>query len=284
MLIVVLVSFFISVFVVSRINRISYTAQHIIDTGDLSQRISVDSNWDDLSDLARTLNNFLERIESLMQGVRDVSDSIAHDLRTPLTRLRNQLENARRSPLNTLDITTLLSEADNMLETFNALLRISNIEKGKRHQAFSPVELAVILHDVIELYEPLAEEKNISINVSYAEASSIMGDRDLLFQLFANVLDNAIKFSPPEGTISIATIDKGKKLQITIADQGIGIPKTESEKVFNRFYRTEKSRNTLGNGLGLSLVKAIVEVHSGSATLHNNNPGLKIAITFEHYQ
>ncbi len=284
MLIVVLVSFFISVFVVGRINTIANTAQQIMDTGDLSQRISVDTNWDDLSNLAHTLNALLGRVESLMQGIRDVSDSIAHDLRTPLTRLRNQLEAAREKPLDQKAVDALLMEADHLLATFNALLRISNIEKGKRHQAFEEVDLQIVLQDVVELYEPLAEEKQIAIETAYKECPHISGDRDLLFQLFANLLDNAIKFSP-EGSPVTITLDQIKgNLRITISDRGIGIAEEEKEKVFERFYRSDKSRHTEGSGLGLSLAKAALELHKGTISLSNNTPGLRIEILFPHYQ
>lgn len=284
MLIVVLVSFFISFFVVGRINIIAQTAKQIMETGDLSRRISIDTKWDDLSDLAQTLNALLNQIESLMQGIRDVSDNIAHDLRTPLTRLRHQLEEAKNAPPEEHDINALLAEADHLLATFNALLRISNIEKGKRHQAFAPVDLQVVLRDVIELYEPLAEEKNIALEASYQQVPTLSGDRDLLFQLFANLIDNAIKFAPKTSAVTIAIFSTDGNPHIVIADQGVGVAASEREKVFDRFYRADKSRHTVGNGLGLSLVKAVAELHHGSITLSDNDPGLKIDITFSHYQ
>lgn len=276
MLIVVLVSFLISAFVVSRINRIATIAQHIMDTGDLSQRISVDSNWDDLSNLAHTLNMLLTRIESLLQDIRDVSDNIAHDLRTPLTRLRNRLEAMHNSRPSGADIQTLVDEADQLLATFHVLLRIANLEKGKRHQPFAPVALHVLLRDVIEFYEPLLEEKNLLIDCQLTQPLSIMGDADLLFQLCINLMDNAIKFSPTGGTISIRLQQQQQQACITIADEGIGIDDAEKTKVFDRFYRSDKSRHTAGTGLGLSLAKAALELHHGTIVLHDNMPGLLV--------
>lgn len=279
MLIVVLVSFFISVFVVQRINVIADTARHIMETGDLSRRILVDGNWDDLSHLSQTLNALLARVEALMEGIRDVSDSIAHDLRTPLTRLRTHIEEAKEGDASAVDMDRLLIETDQMLNTFNALLRISNIEKGKRHQSFARVDLQAILCDVIELYEPLADEKHIQFEQIIDKVPALSADRDLLFQLCANLLDNAVKFSPEKSTVSISLSKAGNYIRMVIADQGPGIAPDEYDKVFDRFYRADKSRHTSGNGLGLSLVKAIVEQHAGDITLSDNQPGLRIVIT-----
>lgn len=273
MFIVIFVSFAISGFVVSRINRIASTAQSIMDTGDLSQRLPIDSTWDDLSNLARVLNRFLDRIEELLFGIRTVADNIAHDLRTPLTRLRNRLEK-----LDHGDSENLVAEADHLLDTFNALLRISNIETGKRHSAFETVALRTVMQDVVDLYEPLAEEKNVTLDVSLAP-QDMTGDRDLLFQAFANLLDNAVKFTPDGGNISIALRDGP---EIVIADTGPGIPEHDRKRVFERFYRGEASRTTQGSGLGLSLVAAVVELHRGRIALEDNAPGLKIRIGFKH--
>lgn len=282
MLLVVLISFFLSTFVVTRINKITNIAKEIMYTGDLSRRITVDSHWDDLSYLALTLNDLLAKIESLMQGIRDVSDNIAHDLRTPLTRLRGHLESFHRKQLTGNDIKTLLNEADAILNTFNSLLRIANIEKGKRIQAFESQKLAPILEDVVELYEPLAEVKNITIISTIDDSIALIGDRDLLFQMFANVIDNAIKFSSQNGIVTlIAEKHKKKAFTITIADDGVGISDKEKEKVFHRFYRSDKSRFTEGSGLGLSMVKAVAELHGAAISLHDNNPGLRIEFRFK---
>ena len=278
MLVVVLVSFLISTFVVSRINIIANTAKQIMDTGDLSCRISIRSNWDDLSNLAQVLNELLARIEVLMQGIRDVSDNIAHDLRTPLTRLRNTLEHARKQRYGVVDFDALQAEADHLLATFNSLLRIANIEKGRRSQIFEPVNLELLLSDVVDLYDPLAEEKNIRIDADYASVSGFKGDKDLLFQLFANLLDNAIKFSPPDSAVAIHLVDDRNRSRITIADHGIGIADSDKGRVFDRFYRADSSRHVAGNGLGLSLAKAVVELHRGEIKLSDNGPGLRIDV------
>ena len=278
MLTVICVSFLTSYFVVSRINRIGDTARKIIETGDLSRRVQIDSSWDDLSNLGEALNVLLERIDELMKGIRDVADNIAHDLRTPLTRLRNQIEALRENSTEKMEIDNLLAETDGLLNTFSALLRIANIEKGKRHQNFETLALQPLLNDVVELYEPVAEDKEITLNVTLNAKYQFQGDRDLLFQLFANLLDNAIKFSPKNSAIEIALSVKRKQAQVIIADSGIGINKDELDKVFNRFYRSERSRHETGSGLGLSLVKAVLDLHKATITLEDNQPGLRVII------
>lgn len=281
MLAVIFVSFFISSFVVSRINMIAGTAKTIIDTGDLSARISINSSWDDLSNLAQVLNNLLDRIESLMFGIRDVSDSIAHDLRTPLTRLRNHLEDIKKTSDYPEDIETIIREADDILNTFNALLRIANIEKSARHQKFSTVNIRTIVTDIIELYEPLAEQSNISIQYDLNKDIEAQGDKDLLFQAIANVIDNAIKFSPNNSTVSVVVNNDQNGTVLEISDQGVGIESQDRERVFDRFYRGEQSRTTAGNGLGLSLVKAICDLHHITIMLDDNVPGLRVSFIFK---
>jgi signal transduction histidine kinase len=284
MSVVVLVSFVISLFVVSRINTIASTAREIMDTGDLSRRISIDTNWDDLSNLAQVLNGFLARVESLMDGIREVSNNIAHDLRTPLTHLRNQIEELKSKAATDADIDALLAESDQILAIFHSLLRIANIEKSKRHQAFEDVNLSALLQDVAELYEPVAEEKNIRLMLRQEDRKIIKGDRHLLFQMLANILGNAIKFSPPDGEVSVKINDDKSGVSILIDDHGPGISASEKEAVFRRFYRGDASRSTEGNGLGLSLVKAIVDLHQGSIALEDNHPGLRVRVTLQTYQ
>ena len=284
MLAVVLVSFAISYFVVTRINRIANTACSITETGDLSQRISIDSGWDDLSNLSQVLNDFLAQIEGLMTGIREVSNNIAHDLRTPLTGLRSDIESLKGKPVTDEQLDALLAEADRILAVFQSLLRITNIEKGKRHHAFARVNLSTVLNDVIELYEPVAEENNITLRHDIHEGLAVKGDADLLFQLFANVLDNAIKFSPPHSEVLVAA-QPGKEMAIiTIEDCGPGIADSEKEQVFRHFYRGDASRATPGNGLGLSLVKAVIEQHRGRIVLEDGTPGLHVRINLQPYQ
>jgi signal transduction histidine kinase len=272
---VVFISFFISMFVVTRINKIANTAKDIMNTGDLSRRIDIDSNWDDLSYLAKILNDFLTEIELLMQGIRDVSDNIAHDLRTPISRLRGELESLKNKKLSAQDIDILVSETDSILNIFNSLLRIANIEKNTQKQYFKKLDISHILNDVIDLYEPLADEKTITIQKDI-QPFIILADCDLLFQMFANILDNAIKFSSQGGYIAI----KSQNNKVVISDSGIGIPQAELIHVFDRFYRSDKSRNTKGTGLGLSMVKAIANLHEIKIKLKKNNPGLKVELSF----
>jgi signal transduction histidine kinase len=268
----------ISLFVVNRINMIGATAREIIDTGDLSRRISVDSSWDDLSNLAQVLNGFLARVESLMEGIRSVSDNIAHDLRTPLTHLRHQIEELKSQPVTDVEIDALLAESDQILAIFHSLLRIANIEKGKRHQAFEEVNLSELLQDVTELYEPLAEEKYIPLLLTQEDRIMVKGDRHLLFQLFANLLSNAIKFSPPESEVTVSIQKERGRASIVVSDHGYGINAAEKEAVFQRFYRGDTSRSSEGNGLGLSLVKAVVDLHQGAIMLEDNHPGLRVRV------
>ncbi len=281
---VVLVSFGISHFVVSRINRIAKTALNIMETGDLSQRISIDSGWDDLSNLSMVLNGFLEKIEDLMSGIREVSNNIAHDLRAPLTGLRSDIEALKGQKIDDHRIDALLAEADRILSVFHALLRIANIEKGKRSQLMGDVNLGKVIRDVADLYEPLAEEKDIRLEITSSSDVTLRGDSDLLFQLFANILDNAIKFSPQGSVIRLRAEIQKDQIIAFVEDQGAGIPDHEKEKVFKHFYRGDASRSAPGNGLGLSLVKAVVEQHHAQITLEDAQPGLRVKIAFQPYQ
>jgi len=280
MAMVILVSYLISFFVVSRTNRIAQTAREIMETGNLSQRIEVDSRWDDLSYVSTVLNTFLERNQDLVESIKRVSDNIAHDLRTPLTRLRNNLETLKRKSEGAAAAETeaLIADADHLLGTFNALLRIARIETAQQRH-FAPVQLDNILRDVVELYEPVAEQKGIKISLS-ATDTAYVGDKNLLFQAFANVTDNAIKFGPERSAIDITLSHDGPAIVCTVRDHGVGVPEAERDKVFRRFYRGEQSRATIGNGLGLSLVQAVVVLHGGRIKLEDANPGLLIKITF----
>lgn len=283
MLTVVLVSFGISHFVVSRINRISAIAQNIVDTGNLSQRLSIDSHWDDLSNLSEVLNGFLDKIENLMNSVREVSNNIAHDLRTPLSGLRSDIEALKNKPISNQQIESLLTDADRILSIFQALLRIANIEKGMRGDTMRQVNLEKLIRDVHDLYEPVAEEKNISIEITASKAF-IKGDIDLLFQLFTNILDNAIKFSPNGSTIRLQVFQDKFYVVAMIEDQGPGIPDIEKEKVFQHFYRSDSSRSTPGNGLGLSLARAIAKQHQAHVALEDAFPGLRARVVFKPYE
>lgn len=284
MLAVVLVSFAISYFVVSRINRIAVTANDIVATNDLSRRIAIDTQWDDLSNLAQLLNSFLSQTEALMIGVREVSNNIAHDLRTPLAGLRSDIESLKGTQVQDHQLDALIAETDKMMRVFQSLLRITNIEQGRRYLAFGAVDMIAVLKDVMELYEPLAEEKGGSFKTILPHPVLVRGDADLLFQLFANLLDNAVKFSPPDALIEISVRAERGQVHVNIADQGPGIPDEDKDKVFKHFYRGDASRSTEGNGLGLSLVKAVVEQHQGRITLEDGDPGLRVHVVLQPYQ
>ncbi len=280
---VILTSYIISQFVVKGTNRIAVTAQKIMDTGDLSRRIELSSKWDDLGYMTNILNKCFDQIEHLMDGISHVSDNIAHDLKTPLTRLRNDLEDFKKEADQSENTKLhahadkLISEADHLLNTFNALLRIARIEAGKQKTKFSPVSLKNVIDDALDLYDPLAEDKNIVVTKDISEMV-INGDKDLLFQLFANLIDNAIKFTPEQGTVDMKASISKESIIFTIADSGVGVPEDDKNKIFDRFYRSDKSRHTPGSGLGLSMVKAIVELHRGTIEFEDNNPGTKVKV------
>jgi signal transduction histidine kinase len=285
MLAVIGTSFFISNYVVALINNIATTSRQIMTTGDLSRRIEINTKWDDLGNLAAILNEMLSRIEYLMNGVRRVSDNIAHDLRTPLSRLRNRIEELdmhlqkKGESEEHVFAENLIREADRLLLTFNALLRIANIESGKRHSEFADIELDELIQDVVDFYQPLAEDKGVAIE-SRLEACKLRCDRDLLFQVVANLLDNAVKFSPADTVIEVALFAGSSNPVLSVRDHGPGIPEEDKPQVFDRFFRTEESRNSPGNGLGLSLVAAVVELHGANIELRDASPGLEVLIRF----
>jgi len=252
--------------------------------GDPGQRLQVAGEKGYIRALATVMNQMLEQMETLMQGVRRVSDNIAHDLRTPLTRMRNNLSQLRnrlgRQEAGQLD--RIIEECDDLLSSFNALLRISALESGSRLAGGHDVELGALLRDVVELYEPLAQDREIELVLDAPQLQLCKGEADLLFQMFANILDNAIKYTLPGGQIRVqlgpAAADTGHSVRIT--DSGPGIPMGERKNVFRRFYRVESSRTEQpGHGLGLSLVQAIAQYHHGSVELASNNPGLQVRVT-----
>lgn len=262
-----------------RIDTINRTSRQII-RGDLTRRIPRPKQSDEITQLIDNLNEMLDQIEHLVQGVRRVSDNIAHDLRTPLTRLKQQLEQLGRcSEGKGAELSQqCVEEADQMLATFSALLRIAQLENRGRDLRFSRVELGQIVHDVAELYEPLAQQKHQTIAVINEQGQPLSLDRDLIFQALANLLDNSVKYSPPGGKIEIGCSREGNKGRLWVKDEGPGIAPAEHEKVMQRFYRGEPARNTPGNGLGLSLVDAIVRLHDGAVIIRDCRPGLRVLI------
>ena len=267
--------------VTTRIESINRTSRRIME-GELSERIESHGSGDEFDELVTNLNAMLARIETLMDDVRRVSDNVAHDLRTPLGRLRTRLEQLRDAGGD--DATAALaqaalSEADQMLATFNALLRIARIETRQRRHAFERVDLATIGDDVADLYAPVAESRGITFR-HCGIAAPVDGDADLLFQSLANLLDNAMKYTPEDGTVTLHVTSDDDSVSVVVADSGPGVPPEEREAVLRRFYRLEPARSAPGSGLGLSLVAAVAQLHEAVLTLEDNAPGLVVRLRF----
>lgn len=264
-----------------RIEEINRTTRSIMD-GDLSQRVPTRSGGDEMDQLAVNLNAMLDRNQLLMESLKQVSNDIAHDLRTPLSRLRHRFEAAR--PKTEADweflIEQSIAEIDAILDTFSALLRIGQIESGARHAAFSDMDLAQIVSAVAEAYVPVAEDRGQQLQVVVNSAPAIRGDRELLTQMAANLIENAINHCPAGVVITVEVGQDAAVPVLCIADTGPGIPAAEREKVLRRFYRLEASRTTPGSGLGLALVKAIAELHGATVELSDNRPGLRVTVRF----
>jgi signal transduction histidine kinase len=256
---------------VAKINRT--TAQII--AGDLSRRVPTSGGRDEYDELANNVNAMLDKIEQLLEGIRHVGDSIAHDLRGPLTRLGNQLEKlADEEQPSPEGLALCAAQAEALLRTFNALLRISRVESGAYRSAFARLDLADVVRSVCELYRAAAEERGITLTDHIAESAHVFGDRELLAQALTNLLDNAIKYTPDHGRIDVRLTMLGPRVRVRIADSGPGISPTERDRVFERFARLDQSRSHPGNGLGLALVKAVADQHGGKLTLDDNRPGL----------
>ena len=263
-----------------RIETINSSIDTIM-TGDLSERIRVQRSGSEIEQLVNNLNTMLDRIEFLMAGLKQVSDNIAHDLRTPLTHLRNHLTELELPGTVDADdkIQALIEEADGILATFNALLRIARIESDSGGGEFCRVNVNLLLQDVVEFYEPLCSDGGQQLELSISGELELWADRDLIFQMLANLVDNAIKYTPDGGVIQVSAGHDAGAVRIAVADNGPGIPEAERDKAFQRFYRLEASRGLLpGNGLGLSLVAAVVNLHQGSIQLEDNNPGLRVVV------
>jgi signal transduction histidine kinase len=273
--------FFAAASTLRRIEVINEGIDKIVH-GDLSQRIPVGDSVGNVRLLIENFNGMLDQTESLMQGVRTVSDNIAHDLRTPLTRIRNSLSQLAQGndERDDAEINAIIDECDALLKTFNALLRIAQLEAGNRIQVFSSIDMAALVADVVDLYEPLAQEKDITLTLNCAAGVGCDGDRDLVFQMLANLLDNAVKYTPQGGRIDVELwADEQGYPCLAVSDSGPGVPETDRENVFQRFFRLESSRSQQpGNGLGLSLVKAVVKLHRGVIQLLDNQPGLRVEV------
>jgi hypothetical protein len=280
--------FFVSRRVLSRIDAMTGTAQTIM-AGDLSGRLPVAGTGDELDRLADNVNAMLDRIEALMRGLKEVSDNIAHDLKTPLTRLRNRCEQALRSATGEASyraaLESTIAESDDLIRTFDALLMIARAESGQARENMTEFDASEIARDVGELYEPVADEKGIALKIDAPAAAPVRGNRELVSQALANLIDNAIKYAGPNGKVNgvpaeivVRAGDDGERITLSVADRGPGIPDADRGRVVERFVRLEQSRSEPGSGLGLSLASAVARLHGGELKLEDNHPGLRTTI------
>ena len=271
--------------ILRRIEAINQAAERIMQ-GEVKHRMPVRGRNDEFDRLAENLNAMLEEIDRLLGSIRAVTNNIAHDLRSPLNRLRNRLEAAladKQPEQRQEAIERAIGDADELLSTFNALLSIADAEAGTSRGNLMPVDLVALAHDVAELYEPLVEEQGLVLEKSIAGPAPVSGNRQLLFQAIGNLIDNATKYGATGGRVSLNVMPgrNGSGPEIAVADKGPGIPATERGRVLERFVRLDASRSTPGNGLGLSLVAAIARLHNAVLNLDDNQPGLKVTLRFK---
>jgi signal transduction histidine kinase len=268
----------------SEVQGISQTASAIVD-GDLSHRLPTNGGRDELDMLAQTVNRMLDQIEQLVHGVRNVSNAIAHDLRTPLAELRSRLEElsvTRPPPEETFaEIETAVADVDRVIGIFNALLRLAEIDTGARRSGFVEVDLVKIASEAAEFYLPVAELKGVTLTFASSGELPVAGDPLLLAQAIGNLVDNALKYAQEKGTIAVRAAQRpDRAIEVAVSDDGPGIPDDEKPKVTERFYRGDASRGTEGVGLGLSLVAAVAKLHGGVLELTDNHPGLRATLLF----
>jgi signal transduction histidine kinase len=261
-----------------RLAEINRTTRQIM-AGDLSRRAPLTGSDDEHDELAQNINAMLDQIENLLEGMRHVGDSVAHDLRGPITRLRNRLETvaAAEKPRRE-DLADCVAQLDQVLATFNALLRIARVESGAYRSAFTTVDLKPIVGDVCELYQAAAEERGVTLARDAPESVEVYGDRELLAQVLTNLVDNAVKYTPPGGSVRVELARHGDKASLRVADTGTGIPAADRSRVLQRFTRLDRARSQPGNGLGLALVNAVTLQHHGRLTLGDNSPGLIVTV------
>ncbi len=254
-----------------------------ISAGDFSRRVRVSGRGDEFDQLAETINDMLDRIGRLMDGVRQVSNAIAHDLRTPITRARARLEDAALHAETAGELHAAIERAtddlDGIVAVFHALLRISEIEAGSRRSAFTRLDLSAILADVAEMYDPVAEERGLRLVIDVPPGVPAYGDPDMLRQAITNLTDNAVKFSPSGSVVRLSAAIVGAEIEVTVADQGPGIPPEDRSRATERFFRGEAARSTPGSGLGLALVQAVAHLHGGTLRLEDANPGLLATVS-----
>jgi signal transduction histidine kinase len=266
----------------ARIGEIRRTTARIA-AGELSSRIGVQGR-DEFAHLGQDINRMLDRIEALMEGVRHVSNSIAHDLRTPLGRVRNRLDRALQASVDpdalVLDARLAIEDIDGVISLFDKLLQIAALEAGVRAGSAETLDLAAIAHDMSELYEAAAEEQGVTLRYSGAPAATVRGDRDLLANALASLIDNAIKYGRSGGRVDVTVIVQEGATVLAVRDYGPGVPAGDMDKLTRRFYRVDQSRNLPGNGLGLAIVTAIVQLHGGTLDLRAIEPGFEASMHF----
>ena len=266
-----------------RVDEINQTTRRIM-AGDLGQRIPLGGSRDEFDQLAANLNAMLDQIERLLEGMRQVTDNVAHDLRTPLNRLRTRIEVALMGELDRAESRAVLEQtlldAETMIGTFNALLDIARAEAGSDRTAFAPVDLAKLCQDLAELYGPLAEDKGVTFEHSCPTDVKVLANQHLLAQAIANLLDNAIKYTPAGGAVRLSIEDGPRGPTIAVVDNGPGIPADQRERALARFVRLDATRSSSGNGLGLSLVNAVAKRHGARLVLDDNHPGLAVRLEF----
>jgi signal transduction histidine kinase len=263
-----------------RVELVNRTSERVM-AGNLADRVPLAGSGDEFDQLAANLNRMLDQIERLMTAMREVTDDVAHDLKTPLARLRARLELALLGPADgaaqSEAIRTAIDEADRLLATFNALLGIAEAEAGAGRGWMGLVDLSEVARNAAEFYEPVAEEQGFALALQAEPGILIRGDRHLLSQALANLIDNALKYAGG-GEVTIKVMRRDGHAVLEVADRGPGIPEADRQSVFGRFVRLEPSRSTPGNGLGLSLVRAVARRHDGTARLDENDPGLRAVL------
>jgi signal transduction histidine kinase len=269
--------------VMGRINVINRSARTIM-SGHLSVRIPFTRGGDEFDDLSANLNSMLDRIETLLKSLSEFANNIAHDLRSPLNRIINRLDAGMRAIDRSNPSYALLEknihDLEELVATFNSILKISELEANTDFRQFEPCDMSRIIDNLVEFYEPYAAEKNIRLESSVTAPVTLHGEKHLLSQAFANIIDNAIKFTPDGGAISVSCEQAAEHIEFTVADSGPGVPEEYRNKVFEKFFRMEQSRNTRGNGLGLSLVAAVARIHNATILLGDNRPGLRMILRF----
>jgi signal transduction histidine kinase len=264
-----------------RVKEVHRAAERIM-RGHLRQRLPVHGSRDEFDKLSNSVNLMLDEIERLLDQLKATGDEIAHDLRTPLTRVRARLENTRRGEATQKDLEAAIDRAlvglDQALAIITALLRIRELEVGRRRAGFAQVDLGEVVHAIHDLYQPVADEKNITLSLTVGAVPPVYGDHDLLIEAVGNLVDNAVKFTPEGGTVRVSLAERDRKPVIRIEDNGPGIAPEEREMVFTRFYRSGWTRGTGGNGLGLSLVAAIGHLHDIKIAIGDNHPGCVVEL------